>query len=302
MKIKTRRYYIYYAAKVLFFVIRLLPRRVSLFIADLLGRLGFVLLKKYRDIAISNLDEVFSGDHQKNLKIARDVFRNLAKNGADWIKLTSLSKKGIADLVSEASGFENVDKALAKGKGVIVLGSHFGNWELLLVYFIVKGYKGAAVGRRIYFHKYDKFINKMRNRFGTHTIYRDESPKKILKVLKEGYVLGIIADQDVKSLEGVFVDYFGKSAYTPTAPVKLGMATGASIIPGFMIRKEDDTYKLILEEPIEMVPGEDKEEDVKRFTQAWTAVLEKNVRKYPGQWVWLHKRWKTKNEEQDKKK
>jgi len=295
MKIKTRRYYIYYAAKVLLFVIRLLPRSVSLFIADILGRLSFMLVGKYRRVAISNLDEVFSHDHEKNVRIARDVFRNLAKNGADWIKLTSLSKKEIASLVTESTGFQHVDKALAEGKGVIVLGSHFGNWELLLAYFIVKGYKGAVVGRRIYFHKYDKFITRLRNRFGTFVIYRDESPKKVLKVLKEGYVLGILADQDVGSLEGVFVDFFERSAYTPTAPVKLAMTTGASIIPAFMLRRRDNTYKMILEEPIKVDAGGDKEEKIKKYTQAWTQVLEKYVRDYPEQWVWLHSRWKTKD-------
>ncbi len=294
MKIKTRRYYIYYITKILFFLIGLVPRSVSLVIADLLGKMAFIFLGKFRRIALSNLNDVFSDDHQRNARIARDVFRNLAKNGADWIKLTSFSEKDVKDLVTEAYGFEYLDEVLAKGKGAIVLGSHFGNWELLSIYVKVRGHEGAVIGRRMYFHKYDKFVTRLRTRFGAGLIYRDESPKKILRILKKGQVLGMLADQDVSSVEGVFVDFFGKPAYTPTAPVKLGMATGAGLVPAFMIRKPDNTYKMIIEKPISLLPGEDKEEDVRRYTQLWTDVLEKYVREYPEQWVWLHSRWKTK--------
>ena len=166
MKIKTRRYYIYYITKILFFLIGLVPRSVSLVIADLLGKAAFIFLGKFRRIALSNLNDVFSDDHQRNARIARDVFRNLAKNGADWIKLTSFSEKDVKDLVTEAHGFEYLDEVLAKGKGAIVLGSHFGNWELLSIYVKVRGHEGAVIGRRMYFHKYDKFVTRLRTRFG----------------------------------------------------------------------------------------------------------------------------------------
>jgi len=294
MKIKTRRYYIYYAAKISLYIVRLVPRNISLMAADLMGRAAFKFLDKYRDKTVSNLDEVFSDDHEANLRIARDVFRNLAKNGADWIKMSALSKEGVSRLVTETEGLENLDGALAKGKGVIIAASHFGNWELMPIFIKLRGHYGEVIARRLYFHKYDEFITGLRRRFGVPIIYRDESPKKILKVLKDGGILGILADQDVDSIDGVFVDFFGKPAYTPTAPVKLGMATGAPLIPAFMIRKNDNTFKLVVEKPI-TIPGEKgSEEEVKKYTQAWTDVLEKYVRRYPEQWVWLHPRWKTK--------
>ncbi|MDP8299038.1 MAG: lysophospholipid acyltransferase family protein [Candidatus Tantalella remota] len=293
MKIKTRRYYLYYLARILFFVISIVPRQISLFLASALGKGAFRLLEKERSIAVGNLDEVMGGSHRENVRIAEGVFSNMAKNGADWIKMMSISKSGIQRMVTEVHGLDNLHEALEKGKGVIGLGSHFGNWELLLIYLSTKGYKGAVVGRRIYFHKYDKLITRLRNRFGTPVIYRDESPKKSLRVLRDGGILGILADQDVDSVEGVFVDFFGKPAFTPTAPVKLSMATGAPLLPGFMIRKPDNTYKMVWEKPISSPQGKDKEEDVLRLTQEWTAVLEKYIREYPDQWVWLHRRWKS---------
>ncbi|MBU1084706.1 MAG: lysophospholipid acyltransferase family protein [Candidatus Omnitrophota bacterium] len=292
-KIRTRRYYLYYAAKILFCIIGFIPRRISVFLSDHLGRGAFKLLKKHREIAVSNLKDGFGCDDKECLRIAEDVFRNVAKNGADWIKFLSYSKEDIGRLVTEIEGIDNLDRAISEGKGVILLASHFGNWELLSAYLYSHGYTGAIIAKRIYFPKYDKLINRLRKRFGAKVVYRDESPKKLLRILKSGGMLGILADQDVDSVESIFVDFFGKPASTPVAPVKIGMVTGANLVPAFMLRKKDDTYKLIIEKAISLVPRDDKNSDIERYTQEWTAILEKYVKKYPDQWVWMHRRWKT---------
>jgi len=294
MKIKTRRYYIYYMLKMGIFLIRFIPRRAGIVIADSVGRVVFKVLGRFRNIAISNLNEAFSSDHQRNRLIARDVFRNLAKTSVDWIKLTSFSSEDIDGLITEISGGEYLEQVLSEGRGVIMLAAHFGNWELIPIYLRVKGHEGCVVAKRIYFYKYDKFITRLRNRFGVNVVYRDESPKRLLGTLKRNEILGILADQDVDSVEGIFVDFFGRPTYTPTAPAKLKMASGAGLIPAFMIRKSDNTYKMVLEEPIALSLSGNREEDVKRYTQAWTDVLERYIRQYPEQWVWIHQRWKTK--------
>ncbi len=294
MKIKTRRYYIYYALKLFLYISRLIPRNISLFIADLLGKAAFMLLGKYRNIAISNLDSVFEGRHEENVKLARDVFRNMAMIGVDWLKLMSMDKKDVIGLVTETSGLENLDRALEGGKGVIVMVSHFGNWELLSAYTHSMGYRGTIIAKRIYFHKYDQMIVGIRKRFGANLVYRDESPKKMFRALKDGQILGMLADQDVESVEGVFVKFFGKDAYTPTGPVKIGMIAGVDILPAFMIRKADNTYKFVVEKPIVLSREGDKEDNVRKYTQEWTDVLERYVKEYPDQWVWIHNRWKTK--------
>lgn len=294
MKIKTRRYYIYYLLKAGMFLLGTLPRRAALVLASILGKISFRTLKKYGDIAVRNLSEVLGYDKGKSHETAERVFVNLAKNGADWIKLTMCSKKYFNSLISEVEGVEHMEDALKKGKGLIFLGSHFGNWELLPMYFYSKGYKGAVMARRIYFHKYDKFIMRLRRKFGANMVYRDSSPKELLKMLKRGEILGMIADQDMDSVEGVFVDFLGKKAYTPVAPVKLSMATGAPLMPGFIVRKEDETYKIILEKPIVLTGSADKEKDILKYTQLWSKIMEKYVREYPEQWVWIHRRWKTK--------
>ncbi len=292
-KIKYRRYYFYYLLKVAIFMGSLMPLRVSQAIAGFIGHLGSAILPKYRRMAVENLRAALGIGRVDAERIAGDVFANLAKNGAEWIKLSVIDPSDLGKIVTEAEGLQNIDEALKAGKGVIVLAFHFGNWELTGMYLRYRGYPGQTIVRRIYFHKYDKLVNSLRKRFDVHVIYRDESPKKMLKVLRDNGIMGIVPDQDIDSIDGVFVDFFGRPAYTPTAPIKLAMVSGAKVVPVFVVRKKDGTHKLVADKIIE-VPAEDRsDEAVRRYTQAWTNVLEKYVRQYPEQWVWLHRRWKT---------
>jgi Kdo2-lipid IVA lauroyltransferase/acyltransferase len=300
-KIKTRRYYIYYLIKAGLFVVGLIPLKAALAAAAFFGRLGFRYLKKYRETAIANLDRVFSDDHEGNVRIAERVFVNFAKNGVEWAKLLSMGPADVKKMLSGVYGQEHLDEVLCHGKGAIVMGFHFGNWEMLGIGLRTLGYPGALVARRIYFDKYDKIITRMRARFDARVIYRDESPKKMLLELKKGNILGIVPDQDVDSIEGVFVDFFGEPAYTPTAPVKMASVAGTAIVPIFIIRNADDTHKMVIERPIRVPEKLKEESEIKRYTQEWTDILEKHVRGNPDHWVWIHKRWKTRSREAAKK-
>jgi len=295
VKIKTKRYHIYYWMQILFFFIRFIPLRCSLAVASVLGRIVFYLVRKHRDIAINNLNSVFVDGKHDAAVIAKRLFINLAKNGAEWVKLINSNNVDYGRLVTEEYGLDRLDEALSGGRGAIVLTGHFGNWELLMSYVKSKGYRGAVIGKRLYFHKYNDFINRLRLKTGDRVIYRDESPKKFLKVLRDGEIIGMLADQDISSVPGIFVEFFGKPAYTPVAPVKLSMASGAPIVPAFIIRKSDNTHKVIFEKPIAVKKGDSVDESTVEYTMAWTKVLEKYIRDYPEQWVWIHERWKTKN-------
>ncbi len=133
----------------------------------------------------------------------------------------------------------------------------------------------------------------MRASKNVNVIYRDESPKKLLKVLRKNEVLGLLADQDMDSVDGVFVEFFGKPTYTAKAPVAIAMASKAPLIPLFVIWGPK-RHKLIIEDPIEIEIKATKEETIKHNTQKWTRLLESYIRKYPDHWVWMHRRWKTK--------
>ncbi|MBN1353275.1 MAG: lysophospholipid acyltransferase family protein [Candidatus Omnitrophica bacterium] len=293
MKIKTRRYYIYYILKIGGFFIAVFPLRIGLFMATVVGRLIFIFGKKERRTAIDNLRNSFPEKSETEIRdIAISVFINLCKNGVEWVNMHYKLNAGNIDRWVTVEGRDIVDRALSRGNGVLMLASHFGNWELIPVYFLLKGYYGGVIARRIYFKGYDNFISGLRTSKGAIVVYRDESPKKILKILKNNGIVGILADQDVDSVDGVFVDFFGRKAYTPKAPVALAMASGAALIPCFMIR-EKNGHRLIVEKPIEIVEKTDKEDTIKLNTQAWSQIIERYIRKYPEQWVWIHRRWKT---------
>jgi KDO2-lipid IV(A) lauroyltransferase len=300
MKIKTKRYYIYYFLRIAAFVIFVLPIKVGLYLAGFAGETAFLIMKKERRQTLENLRGVFPEKTEADIeKIAKEVFSNLCKNGVEWVNSSKLNKENI-DLWIKAEGLDKIDRVLSKGKGGLILSSHFGNWELLNIYFLAKGYPGVAIVRRLYFDKYDAFLNRVRKSKGAGIVYRDESPKKILRFLKRNFLIGIVADQDVDSIDGVFVDFFGKPAYTPKAPVAFSLASGAPIIPCLLVR-EGNRHRLIIEDPIEVEKKSTKEETVRFNTERWSRIIESYVRKYPEQWVWMHRRWKTKPNEFTKK-
>ena len=295
MRYKYRRYFLYYLGRVVAFLVYLLPIRVASAVAAFFGKCAFFVLPAHRNIAIDNLTHAFGAEKTPGQIrcIARKVFENLGKNAAELINFPKINKKNI-DRFIKIEGIDNVDSSFAKGKGTIILASHFGNWELLGLTFRVKGYPGSTIGRKIYFYKYDNWLNHLRREQDTNVIYRDESPRKMLKVLKDNKILGIVADQDVDSVEGVFVNFFGRPAFTPVGPVVLARATGASLVPTFVIRDRSGHHRFIIEKPIELVDTGNKEADLVTNTQKWSDAIESYIKKYPEQWVWMHRRWKTK--------
>jgi len=293
MRYRYRRYFLYYLGRVFAFFVYLLPISIGSRMAVLLGRCAYLILPKYRNTAIANLQAAFGREKSRRQirRIAREVFVNLAKSACEVINFPKINEKNI-DRFVRIEGIERVDRSFAAGKGTIILASHFGNWELLGMTFRVKGYPGVTIGRKIYFYKYDNFLNKLRKSHDVNVIYRDDSPRKMLKTLKDNRILGIVADQDVDSVDGVFVNFFGAPAYTPAGPVMLARASGAEMIPCFVIRQKNG-HILKIEEPIKFVDTGNKEDDLVTNTQRWSDVVESYIRRYPEQWVWMHRRWKT---------
>ncbi|MFH1997013.1 MAG: lysophospholipid acyltransferase family protein [Candidatus Omnitrophota bacterium] len=293
MKIKWRRYFLYYYGLSFGFLLFALPERVAIWLGAMAGRAAFWLAPKYRHIAIQNLTDVFGNERSapQIQKIARRVFENLGKNAAEFINLPKLTRSNIGRKVA-IENRQYLDEALDSGRGVIVITAHFGNWELIASTFRLNGYEGAVIGRRIYFKKYDDLLNRLRRSTFVEVIYRDESPKKILKVLKKNGIIGILADQDVDSVDGVFIDFLGKSAFTPSGPVQLARVSGAKLIPCVNIR-DGVRHRIVFEEPLELETTDDKVRDLIVNTEKWSKVIERYIREYPEQWVWMHKRWKT---------
>ncbi|MFC1666751.1 lysophospholipid acyltransferase family protein [Candidatus Omnitrophota bacterium] len=292
-KNKPKRAVIFVLFRILSFFIYLLPIRLALRIGQALGKIAFHSLKNPRKITLDNLDIAFgsSKSPQEKRIIAGKVFENLGKN---FIEIVALSKfnKGNIDNYIECKGIEIIERFIQKGGGGIVLTAHFGNWEFLAHYFAIKGYSVNVIARRVRMEQFEKVLKRVRKRNKVNVLYRDASAKDVIALLKKNEFVGIMPDQDMDSISGVFVDFFGKPAYTPNGPAALNRLTKAPIIPCFIVRKSFG-HEILIEEPIELRIGEDKEKDILENTQRYTKVIENYIKRFPSQWVWFHERWKT---------
>lgn len=299
MKRKPYRFFLYILLELAGIIPIILPYKVSVFLGGFIGSSVYTILPKYRKITLDNLRSAFAGqkDEGEIRRITRDVFRNLGRTAAECLSLRKFNRETVKRLVREED-YRPLKEILSKGKGIIVLGSHYGNWEMSSIGGVACGLDVTVIARRIYYPPYNKFLVSLREDKGVKTLYRDEKNvlRKSLNVLKSNNILGVVPDQDVDSVDGVFVNFFGKPAYTPIGPVIMAMLSGAPIVPTFMVRK-DGRLRLFVEEPIYVEDKGNRKQDIIKYTQKCSDVVEKYIRKYPSQWVWMHKRWKTRPNE-----
>ncbi len=270
----------------------LLPLPAASVLGRALGSAAFVLLWGQRRLAERHLAYAFGEQLSaaERRRIAHGVFRNLGETMMEWLALPRFSSSDLKRLIA-CEGLEHVRQALARGNGVIALTGHFGNWELIAPYLISLGFEGAVLARRLRYPEYESFLLTLRGSKGVATIARG-SLKDVATLLRDNQIVGVLPDQDVDSLEGIFVNFFGHPTYTPVGPAALSLMTGAPIVPLFVIR-EGGRVRLVIEPPLRVPEGADRAQALTSLTQAWSDVVESYIRRYPDHWVWMHRRWKT---------
>ncbi len=295
MKRKPYRFFLYILLEVSSIIILILPYRVTIFLAGLFGKIAYFILPKYRNTALDNLRMAFYGekDEAELWRIAENSFANLGITAVEYVNLRRFGREAVKRVISEED-YKPLKEVLLRGKGAVVLVGHFGNWEMTAICAVAHGIPVSLIGKRIYYPPYNRYLVSLRANKGVKTIYRDDHDvlRKSLEVLRTNSVLGIAADQDVSSISGVFVNFFGRPAYTPTGPVVIAMLSGAPIVPIVSVRHKG-RLRLIVKEPIYITKSGNKKEDILKYTQQWSDVLEKIIREYPDHWAWVHKRWKT---------
>lgn len=295
MKRKPYRFFLYILLELSSIIILILPYRVTIFLAGFFGGIAYYILPKYRNIALDNLRLAFRGekDDEELRRIAKNSFANLGITAVECINLRRFNKETVKQIIP-GEDYRILKEVLSKGHGAIVLVGHFGNWEMTAVCAVAHGIQVSLIGKRIYYPPYDRYLVSLRANKGVKTIYRDDPNvlRKSLEVLKSNSVLGIAADQDVADTSSVFVNFFGRPAYTPTGPVVIAMLSGAPIVPAVSVR-EKGRLRLIVKEPIYVEKSGKKKEDILKYTQQWSGILEEIIRQYPDHWAWVHRRWKT---------
>jgi KDO2-lipid IV(A) lauroyltransferase len=190
---------------------------------------------------------------------------------------------------------QNLRDALAKGKGVLALTGHFGNWELMSTAVAMYFGNLAVVVRPLDFEPADKLMVDLRSRYGTEIIPAHRGMRDMMRATRKNKIIGILLDQNVDWYEGAFVNFLGRPACSNKGLALLALRTGAPVIPFFSVRDETGRYRIIIEKEVTLVRTGDKTRDVEDNTALFTDVIESYIRKYPHQWFWFHKRWKTKN-------
>lgn len=281
-----------FAAKSIGFCVSRLPRSVILAMGGWLGVLVFWLAPQQRELACEHLRCSLTLADERQIKaIAKRCFENLGKTVVEFMQFPRLDKKQIQQYVT-FEGTEHVEQALAHGKGAIILTGHFGNWELLAASISTTIAPLTPFVRELRSPRLNALVSSYREKAGYATIDRDTGMRHALRCLKRNELLGIVADVDT-TVSGVFVDFFGKHAYTPYSPVAIALKTGAAILPTFMIRQSDGSHRAIIEPPLTLKRTHAKEKDLVINTQKFTKIIESYIRRYPTQWIWMHRRWKT---------
>ena len=276
---------------VLFVILRRVPWKPALAWGTAMGTLAYRLSARYRNIADKNL-KIAYGDsltERQRQDLIRRVFQHFTRALlVEFLKGSDMTLAQMRQRVTLDS-LEPLLTAEARGKGVIIIAAHLGNWEWSAKYLALSGHPMMLIARQSEDKKFNSLTDRIRGSDGNIIHPRGDSPRALLKTLRENGRIAIVPDQ--KS-EDVFVPFFGKLAGTVAGPAVLALKTGATLLPLFCPRQPDGTYKMIFYPPIIPASTGDRDADVLRIMTQLTATVEDIIRQYPDQWLWLHDRWR----------
>ena len=287
----------YLLARVLLTAFGKMPRRTARYAASGVAWLGFHLARRQRVAGLRNLQMAFPElTDEQRLEVLRGCFDNLGRLLVEFSHFPELNKGNISEFVVQ-DGVENYHEALRRGRGVIFMTAHFGAWELSSFAHSLFGHPMKFVVRPIDNTKVDFLITRYRTMGGNVPIQRRSAGRDILKALRDNEAVGILFDQNTTSDEGIFVEFFGIPAATTPAIATFALRTGAAVLPGFLIWEEKlGKHRLRFDPPVQLIETGILEKDVAENTRLFNRILEGYVRKYPEQWLWIHRRWKTRPE------
>jgi Kdo2-lipid IVA lauroyltransferase/acyltransferase len=231
-------------------------------------------------------------------KLDKSVYRHFGLLVIEILRLPRWSNQKLKDQICIYHDMGNLENALARGKGALILAAHMGNWEIGLAGAAAAGIKTNAVTKEIKGGLGQYVADRMRFSHGVKTIPRRNSIRDILKTLRKNECLGFVLDQNMTTDEGVFVDFFDRTACTMPGLAVLAQRADAPVVPAQFWRDEDDIHHHIrfLPEMKWESPSDDRDGNILHNTQRYTKILERLIREHPEQWLWMHRRWRTQPE------
>lgn len=272
----------------------LLPRPMARFVGSTFAFLAYRIRTPLRRTAMFNLKLAFPDwTDAKRKQVIRGMVRQIGWMAGEFSQFPRYTRKKIEQIVV-LDGFENFDAARRRGKGVLFLTGHMSAWELAPFVHALFGYPLHFLVRPITNRRVDALINKYRCLSGNRPIEKNRSARAILRILSEGGTVGILSDHNALLEEGVFVNFFGIPASTTSGLARIALWTEAAVVPGFLSwDKGRHKYRLRFEPAVEIARTGNEEADIVENTARFTRAIEDYIRAHPEQWLWVHKRWKT---------
>lgn len=272
----------------------LLPRSLSRAAAISLAWLVYLLHVRLRHVGMRNLAMAMpEKSRREHARILRGEFTSLGRQLAEVCQFPRYTLENVNRVVVY-DGFENYERAFARGKGVLFLTAHFGGWELSAFAHSLHGHPMHVVVRNLDNVYLDRLITRYRSMHGNTSVNKDNFVRGLLGAMQAGEAVGILMDTNMTPPQGIFVDFFGIPACSASGLARIALRTDAAVVPSFTIW--DPTlrkYRLRFDPPLTLVRTGNDEADIVANTQLFTKIIEDYVRHYPDQWLWVHRRWKT---------
>ena len=271
-----------------------LPRPLARALGIALAQIIYLLHGKLRRVGMRNLQLAFPEmSKRERRRLVRREFTSLGRQFAEVCLFPRYTAKNVSDVVVY-DGFENFDRASQRGKGVLFLTGHLGGWELSAFAHSLYGHPLYFVMRPLDNPYLDALVRRYRTMHGNTPILKDDPARELLRAMKQGSTVGILMDTNMTPPEGIFVDFFRIPACTASGLARIALRTDAAVVPGFtlwdpVLRK----YRLRFDPAVQLKRTGNNEADILANTQLFTKVIEDFVRRYPDQWLWVHRRWKT---------
>ena len=271
-----------------------LPRALARALVGLLTAILFLVLGRLRHVGERNLQlampELPATQHHR---ILRKLFRNLGWQLVEFCRMPRYTPENIRNWIG-TEGLDHYVAAESRGNGVLILTGHLGAWELSGFYHSLMGHIMSVVIRRLDNRLLDEYVNHIRCMRGNRVLHKDDFARGLLTAMREGQVVAILMDTNMTPPQGVFVRFFGIEACTASGLARVALKTGAAVLPGFLVWEEKERrYILHFGPQLHFAETGDTESDILSATQQCNDVLEDWIRRYPDQWLWIHRRWKT---------
>ncbi|MEW6557670.1 MAG: lysophospholipid acyltransferase family protein [Elusimicrobiota bacterium] len=275
-------------------VVLLLPLRMALWIGCWLGDIAFYILEIRKEVIIKNLTFAFPNKNQNEiLEIARRTYQYFGMSMIELLSFPKLQLKKFADKNIDYEGLEYLDEIANQKQGTVLIAGHFGSWELMGAVLCQKGYPIDFLVGKQHNNYADNLLNFYRRLKGIGIIPLNLALKGVLRAISKGRFVAMLSDQDAGKRDGVFVNFFGRDASTPKGPAVFALRTETPIYMGFCIRQQPFYRHKIKFVKVDYKKTDNSEQDIHLLTTKYTQVLEGFIKKYPEQWFWFHKRWKT---------